>query len=124
MNIGEKISLSKKEFDVVACKECSKPMLNIDRDEIGLGDLVKMKLNGLKVSNPDTDENLCIDCELEQKPSLRRKLSNWMKSDSNDDSGWHSSSSGSSDSGSSFGGGSFGGFGGGSFGGGGASGGF
>ena len=123
MNIGEKIQLLKKEFDVVGCTHCSHAMVNIDADEIGLGDLVKIKFSSLRISNPDTKEDVCIDCDIIKRPSKRVALSNYMKSDSNDDSSWHRSSSSSSDSGSSFGGG-FGGFGGGSFGGGGASGGF
>lgn len=118
MNTGDKITLSKREFEVVGCKHCKENMVNIDSDEIGLGDLIKIKFNGLRISNPETDENVCIDCDIVKHPSRRKELSDFMKSDSDNDSSWHSSSSPSSPS---F---NFGGFGGGSFGGGGASRGF
>ena len=121
MKIGETIELSKKTFEVIGCKHCKEAMVNIDSDEIGLGDLVKLKFSGVKVSNPETDEAVCIHCDIAKKPSKRKALADWMNSPSNNDSSWHSSSS-PSPSTSSFDFGSGGGFGGGSFGGGGASG--
>lgn len=121
MNVGEQIELSKGTFNIEPCKHCKKPMVNLDSDEIGLGDMVKMKLAGVLISNPETDELVCIHCDIITRPSKRKALSDWYSSPSNDDSSWHSSGTFSMPS---FGGSDFGGFGGGSFGGGGASGGF
>lgn len=126
MNIGEKIALSTGEYKVEACESCSKNMVDLKRHHLGIGDLLKLKLQGLLSSSPDTDDKICIHCESKKHSNL----SNWFNSDSSDDSSFHSSytpSTSSFDFGSSSGfgcGDSFGGFGGGSFGGGGASGGF
>ena len=119
--VGDKIELQKQNVEVVDCENCSHNMVNIDADQIGEGDLVTLKRLGLRLSNPETSDPLCLNCEIEKKPTIKERLSNWFDSssnDSDDDSGFFS---GGIFSGSSSGGG-FGGFGGGSFSGGGASG--
>jgi uncharacterized membrane protein YgcG len=122
-----RVKLSHQTVDIVRCEECSHKMVNLDKHELYSGDLAKLKNEGVRVSNPDTEKAICIHCE---EPD--GFFSNWFDSDDNDDSGFFSgialgglSSIGSSSSGSSGGfGGGFSGFGGGGFSGGGASGSF
>lgn len=134
MNVGDKIQLKNQEVEVIACKDCGKNMVNIDAEQLASGDLAILKKSAVLVSNPETDEPICINCEY--KPSFGHRLAEWFNapttssSDDDDSSFFHSSGTflGSSSyggfSGGSSGGSSFGGFGGGSFSGGGASGGF
>ena len=118
--LGDIISLQKQEVEVVACKECGALMVNIDADQIEQGDLLTLKRAGVKLSNPETSDPICLKC---QKPTFKDKLNDWFDDDDDDDdsSFFHSSPSISTPifGGSSFGGG-FGGFGGGIFSGGGA----
>lgn len=121
---------------VVACEKTGVPMLNIDADQIKMGDLRFIKKLGLTISNPDTDKPIALGVDYVDD-SFGHKVSEYFKSseEDDDDSSFFSSLAGaaigssfnddSSSSGFSFGGGSsFGGFGGGGFSGGGASGGF
>ena len=117
MKIGEMVTLQKQNVKVELCQKCRGLMVNIDANQIEKGDMVTLKGLGLIISNPETPDPICIKCEIETKPTFRRKAYEWFKSDSYDDSSLHSSSG--SWGGSSSGGG-FGGFGGGLFGGGGA----
>lgn len=122
--LGDTIELVNQTVEVVDCDECDHLMVNIDADEIRPGDLLTLKRAGLRLSNPETEEEICLNCEY-NKPTFGQKLSSWFESsndDNNDDSFFHSTPSISTPSfgGSSFGEG-FGGFGGGSFSGGGAS---
>lgn len=116
MNIGEIIRLIKQEVKVIKCELCGEPMVHVDKNKLVTGDLVTLKKAKVKVSNPDTDNNVCVNCE-----EPKSTYSKWH----NDDDDSHFFNTPSSDSG--FGGGDsggFGGFGGGDFGGGGASSGF
>lgn len=116
--IGDKILLAKQEVTVIACEKCGDLMVNIDANQLSLGDLTLLKIAGVKISNPETEEPICITCE---HKTWGRKISDFFENtkdvdddnDNNDDSHFFSSS-GFLD------GGGFGGFGGGSFGGGGA----
>lgn len=111
---------SGQQQEVIECTKCSHLMINIDADELKQGDLKQLKKLGVRVSNPDTEEPICVSCEYK---TIGRKLADWFEDDDDDDSGFFSSSTGGFLGGStSIGGfGGFGGFGGGSFGGGGAS---
>lgn len=125
-NAGDKIQLQKQEVEVIKCSECENLMVNLDVDQLEPGDLVTLKLAGIKISNPDTEDPVCINCE---HKNLGRKIADWFeKDDDNDDSGFFGDSGfhGNSNNGGfgGFSGGGFGGFGGGSFGGGGCSRGF
>jgi hypothetical protein len=93
-------------------------MVNIDAEEIEPGDLTILKKAGVRLSNPETEEEVCLNCEYD-KPTFGHKVREWFDSDDDDDSSFfHSSPSVSIPS---FGGSpSFGGFGGGLFSGGGA----
>lgn len=123
MNTGEKIKLTNQEVEIVECKECKHQMVNLDVDQLAPGDLATLKAAGVYISNPETTEEICVNCE---HKTLGRKIADWFESEEDDDDsdffspsgGFHGSSSGGGFGG--FSGGGFGGFGGGSFGGGGA----
>ena len=120
--VGDKIELQKQTVEVVDCKNCSHDMVNIDADQMAEGDLVTLKRLNLRLSNPETKDPICLNCEIEKQPTFKERVSSWFESssDDNDDSSFFS---GGTFGGSSSGGG-FGGFGGGSFSGGGSSGGW
>ena len=119
---GDLIQLQKQQVEVIECDKCNALMVNIDAGEIEPGDLVLLKESGVRISNPETPEQVCINCEVEAKPTFREKVAKFFESDDDDDSSlFHSGGSfGGSSSGGGFGGGGFGGFGGGGFSGGGA----
>lgn len=122
MKIGEVISLKEQSLEIVECKNCKHLMVNIDADHLKSGDLTLLKKEKVRVSNPETDKPICVNCEV---LTFGRKVADWFeKEEDDDDTPFFSSPS----SGGLFGGGSslggFGGFGGGGFGGGGASRGF
>ena len=121
--VGDKIELQKQTVVVVDCKDCGHNMVNIDVDQIAEGDLLTLKRLSLRLSNPETDDPLCLNCEIEKQPTFKERVSSWFESSSSDDDNDSSFFSGGTFGGSSSGGG-FGGFGGGSFSGGGASGSF
>lgn len=115
------IQLKNQTVEIVECKECDHKMVNIDADQLQPGDLSLLKNNGVRISNPETTNPVCVNCEVK---TFSKRLSDWFETDDDDDDSSFFSSTPSS-SGSLFGGssgfGGFGGFGGGSFGGGGAS---
>jgi len=128
MNVGDKIKLTNQEVEIVECKSCKHQMVNLDVDQLAPGDLVILKEGGVYISNPETTDEICVNCE---HKTLGRKIADFFESEEEDDDdsdffspsgGFHGSSSSGGFGG--FSGGSFGGFGGGSFGGGGASRGF
>lgn len=119
--VGDIITLQRQDVEVVECDECDHLMVNLDEDELRPGDLVILKRKGVRISNPHTEEEICVDCQYHSTASavagygLGTALSDWFDNDDDDDdSGFFGGSTGG------FGGG-FGGFGGGSFSGGGAS---
>jgi uncharacterized membrane protein YgcG len=123
MEIDDKIQLANQEVQVVQCEKCGALMVNIDANQIELGDMRILKLAGVRISNPDTEDKICLNCEVMIRPSFREKVKHYYEHDDADDSSlFHHESD---DSGTHIGfGGSFGGFGGGIFGGAGASRGF
>lgn len=125
--LGDEIQLTNQTQKVVKCQESGVKMLNIDADQLALGDLKFIKKIGLTISNPETDKPIALGVEYK---TFGRKLADWFDTEDTDDDDDDNSffSSTPSSSGSLFGGsggfGGFGGFGGGSFSGGGASRGF
>ena len=115
---GDVIVLARQEVRVIKCKKCDHLMVNIDADQLALGDLRILKNAGVRVSNPETEQEICSNCEFE---SFGSKLSRWFEDDNDDDDS--SFFGGGGIFGGSMGGG-FGGFGGGGFSGGGAARGF
>lgn len=126
--IGDKIQLKNQEVEVEKCDKCGRKMVNIDADQLASGDLSLLKKEGVSVSNPETEDPVCVSCEF--TPSLGHRIAKFFESgsDDDDDSGFFSGGGflgGASSGGFSGGfGGGFGGFGGGGFSGGGASGSF
>lgn len=122
MEVGDKIQLKNQEVEVEDCEKCGHKMVNLDAEQLAPGDLTTLKNAGVRISNPETSDPICISCEAD---TWGHKLNHWFEDDNNnnDDSGFFGGSSGGLFGGGGFGGG-FGGFGGGSFSGGGASGGF
>lgn len=123
MNIGDTIQLKNQEVEIVSCNECDRQMVNIDADQLEPGDLTILKKADVSISNPNTEDEICIHCE---NRTIGHKIADWFSSDdSNDDDSSFFHPSPLTSSGSIFGGhssfGGFGGFGGGSFSGGGAS---
>lgn len=117
MNIGDMVSLVDQVVKVCSCEKCGVKMVNIDENEMRVGDLTTLKSLGLRISNPATKDPICLECEIEREDTehtFKRKVSSFFHSSNVDDSSFHSSEGGFS----------FGGFGGGMFSGGGASGGF
>jgi len=107
---GDFIQLQEQRVEVIECEKCHALMVNIDAEEIRSGDLVLLKAEKVRISNPATKDAVCIHCEIDREDtehSFKRSVKKWYDSDSNDDSSFHS-------------GGGFGGFGGGGFSGGGA----
>lgn len=121
---GEWLSLRRQDVKVVKCDECNHLMVNLDADQLLPGDLEILKRKQVRISNPETDREICIHCEFIDRPSFGQRLSDWMDDASNslDDSDFFTGV-GTFGGGISSGGfsGGFGGFGGGSFSGGGAS---
>ena len=122
--MDDEILLAQGATKVVRCDECHHRMVNVDAKDMRPGDLVKLKAASVRISNPETDKEVCLECD---PPSWRQAFNDWysapVSDDDDDDSSFFSGGSffgGSSSSGGS----SFGGFGGGSFSGGGASGGW
>lgn len=119
-----KILLAKQEPEIVKCEKCEHTMVNIDADQLQTGDLLTLKKAGLRVSNPETTDPICLNCEVD---TWGHRLARWFETDDSDDDnddhffGGGSSSGGLFGGGGSSSGGGFGGFGGGSFSGGGAS---
>lgn len=116
----ETIELTNQTLEIVECKKCGKKMVNIDADQLYSGDLLKLKQNGILVSNPNTEEEICVNCDEDST------LKSWFDSDDDDDSSFFSPTglglvAGLFSMGMNSGGG-FGGFGGGSSGGGGSNG--
>lgn len=125
--IGDKIELQKQTVKVEPCKDCDRPMVNLDADELQAGDLTTLKRVGVRISNPQTSRAICVSCEYTPRPTVGQRISSFFESDDDGDDDSSLFSSGGFIGGSSFGGfsgGSFGGFGGGGFSGGGASGSF
>lgn len=132
--LGDKVHLQSQVQEVVACQESGKLMINIDADEIEQGDFGFLKLLGLTISNPETEEPIALGVEIKKtnpKKTFGRRLSEWLENDDEQDNlddeiFFQPSASRSSGNifGGSFGGGGFSGFGGGGFGGGGATRGF
>jgi len=118
--LGEKIQLAHQEVEVIKCNKCNVLMVNIDADEIKSGDLTLLKQLHVRISNPDTKDPVCLECEIEERPSFREKVKDYFDNDDDNDSSLFSSGGFFGGSSGGFGGG-FGGFGGGSFSGGGAS---
>lgn len=120
----DKIQLKNQTVEVMKCKECECLMVNIDADQLQLGDLSILKSNGVRISNPETTNPVCVNCEVK---TFSRKVADWFEKDDDDDDSSFFSSTPSSN-GSLFGGsssfGGFGSFGGGGFGGAGATRGF
>jgi uncharacterized membrane protein YgcG len=127
--IGDVIELQKQDVEVVKCDKCEALMVNVKPDQVIPGDLVTLKRLGLRLTNPNTKDQICISCEVDREEkefSVKRKIKNFFDSDEDtpshrNDSGLFGGfgSGGHSDSG-----GGFGGFGGGIFSGGGATGSF
>ncbi len=118
---NDNIELKNQTVGVVKCEECDHLMVNIDADQLQPGDLSILKKEGVRISNPETENAVCINCEVK---TFGKRVSDWFESDDDDDDSSFFSptpSSGGSLFGGSGGFGGFGGFGGGSFGGGGAS---
>jgi uncharacterized membrane protein YgcG len=113
--VGDIINLQRQDVEVEECEKCGHLMVNIDEDELRQGDLIILKRKGVRISNPNTEDLICVDCEFTEPESFGSKVSSWFDDDDDDDdSGFFGGGSSSS-----FGGG-FGGFGGGGFSGGGA----
>ena len=115
-NLGDTIELQKQDVKVVACNNCGAHMVWLKMKDLQPGDLLTLKRLGIKLTNPHTEDQLCIDCEIKREQiehEEKRKVSSWFNT---------APSHHDSDSGFSFGGG--GGFGGGMFSGGGATGGW
>lgn len=129
MEEGETIHLKNQDVEVVKCKKCDALMVNLDADQLAPGDLVILKKAGVRISNPETEDPICLNCEHQ---TFGEKLASWFESDpdeedEDDDDDSHFFTPGGIFGGSSRGGGfggGFGGFGGGGFSGGGASRGF
>ncbi len=121
-NVGDVIKLQKQSVKIVECEDCSHLMVNIDADQVEPGDLITLKRLGIRLSNPETVEKICLNCEVPKRQTFRDRLNDWfetkVKDEDDDDSGFFGS--GGIFGGSSSGGG-FGGFGGGVFAGGGSS---
>src|SRR3972149_3090810 len=115
---GDTIELQKQDVEVIKCDDCGSLMVNIDADQVQEGDLKTLKRKGVRLSNPETEDHICLKCEVTKRKTLRESLSSWFDDeDDDDDSSFFSTPSISSTpifGGSKIGGG-FGGFGGGSF---------
>ena len=112
--LGDKVHLQGQVQEVVKCQESGVLMLNIDANQLEQGDLGFIKLLGLTISNPETEEPIALGIEVKKR--FAKKLADWFEDENDtDDEPFFvsnpSRSSGWSFGGSSFGGG-FGGFGG------------
>lgn len=123
---GDVLALLGQEVKVIKCEDCKHLMVNIDVNDVQPGDLLTLKKAGVRLSNPETTNPLCLNCEYD-KPTFGQRLRDWFDTDDDDDDSpffvtpqiSRTVSTPTFGGSSSFGG--FGGFGGGSFSGGGAS---
>ena len=129
--LGDDVALKNQTIEVVKCQETGVLMLNIDVDQLAVGDLAFIKKLGLTISNPDTDKPVALGVDFKED-TWGHRIKRYFEDDEDDDSGFFSGAAtgaflgglSSGGFGSFGGGGGFGGFGGGGFGGGGASRGF
>lgn len=126
--LGDILLLNGQEQEVVKCIKTGVNMVNVDADEIRLGDLRFIKKLGLTISNPDTDKPVALGVDYIEG-SFGERVKEYFErepsdDDDDDDSDFFSDIAGAFSGGSFGGGSSFGGFSGGGFSGGGASGGF
>lgn len=122
--VSDQIQLAKQQVMVEKCKECDTKMVNLDANQLEIGDLKTLKTAGVRISNPETKDPVCLNCHVEKKHKFWQGVNDFFESDSShddDDDNSFFGGSGGGISGGSSGGSSFGGFGGGIFSGGGAS---
>lgn len=121
--VGDTIKLQGQTAEVVECIVTGRLMVNLDEDEVRLGDLATLKREGILISHPGTKRPVCI---LADWNPLKEARSWWNDEKEEEDDDFFDSagsflggySTGGFSGGGSVGG-SFGGFGGGGFGGGG-----
>lgn len=77
---GQTIYLQRQDVEVVGCEECGHDMVNLDANELMPGDLLILKRKGIRVSNPETDNQLCEHCEHKESD-----ISRWYDNDDDDD---------------------------------------
>ncbi len=123
MQKGDKIQLKNQEVEVVGCQQCNHAMVNLDAPQVEKGDLVTLKKEGVRISNPTTEAPVCLNCELD---NFWKRLHAWWNTpleestdteSGDDDSSFFTGFGSGIGIGGGFGGGGFGGFGGGSSGG-------
>lgn len=105
-----------KEVEIEKCQKCDHDMVNVDRDQVTESDVINLRNKGIRISNPDTEDLICLVCHAQHFVDWY----NEPKKEKEEDS-YHSSSISSLGSIGGFFGGGFGGFGGGKMSGGGAS---
>lgn len=119
-SVGDTIELQKQDVKVVKCTNCGSLMVNIKQEQVDKGDLLTLKRLGLRLTNPATQDPICINCEIkreDEEHTFKRKVRDFFKDDDDNDSSFFGGGSSGG-----FGSGGWGGFGGGSFSGGGATG--
>ena len=80
--LGDTIQLASQEVEVVACEDCDALMVNIDESELEPGDMKTLKQNGVRISNPHTDDAICIKCEIEREDAendFKRKVNDYFE---------------------------------------------
>lgn len=104
-----------KEVKIQKCEKCDHDMVNVDRDQVTESDVINLRNKGIRISNPDTEDLICLVCHAQH-------FVDWYNEPKKEeDDSYHSSSISSLGSIGGFFGGGFGSFGGGRMAGGGAS---
>lgn len=80
LSVGDYISLQKEDLEIVRCEECSHLMVNVDEVDLRPGDFNVLKRKGIRVSNPDTTDEICSHCE-----EPRSHVSSWWDDNDDDD---------------------------------------
>ena len=54
-----------REYEIEECSKCYHKMINIDANEITQTDLILLRNNEIRVSNPNTDDLICLNCHVQ-----------------------------------------------------------
>ena len=65
--LGDQIQLANQQVMVEKCKECGEKMVNVDANQLAKGDLVTLKNAGVRISNPETKDPVCLSCHVDKK---------------------------------------------------------
>lgn len=61
----EFVTLQKQNVKIEPCQRCQSQMVNVDPTQVEQGDLTTLKRLGVRLSNPETKDPICMTCDVE-----------------------------------------------------------